>query len=249
MLIFENVTTLHRTARGEVRSLDRLNFEVRAGEFVVLRGPSGCGKTTLLLTAGGMLRPTAGRVRFEGRDLYALSQRERNRLRAGTIGFVFQMFHLLPYLDVRENILLAAAPPTGGAPSLRERAGELLGKLGLKPREHHRPAALSTGERQRTAIARALLNRPQLILADEPTGNLDPENAAEVLRLLKDFHATGGTLLLVTHGAAAEAYADRVLAMRAGTVALSDNSSAAGCSSATAPTTAGSPWNRCWCWG
>lgn len=228
MLAFENVTTLHRTARGEVRSLDQVNLEVRAGEFVVLRGPSGCGKTTLLLTAGGMLRPTAGRVRFEGRDLYALSQSERNRLRAGTIGFVFQMFHLLPYLDVRENLLLAAASPTGGAPSLRERAGELLGKLGLKPREHHRPAALSAGERQRTAIARALLNRPKLILADEPTGNLDPENAAEVLRLLKDFHTTGGTLLLVTHGAAAEAYADRVLALRAGAVALNGNSSAAG---------------------
>lgn len=228
MLAFENVTTLHRTARGEVRSLDQVNLEVRAGEFVVLRGPSGCGKTTLLLTAGGMLRPTAGRVRFEGRDLYALSQSERNRLRAGTIGFVFQMFHLLPYLDVRENLLLAAASPPGGASSLRERAGELLGKLGLKPREHHRPAALSAGERQRTAIARALLNRPKLILADEPTGNLDPENAAEVLRLLKDFHTTGGTLLLVTHGAAAEAYADRVLALRAGAVALNGNSSAAG---------------------
>ncbi|MCZ7634664.1 MAG: ATP-binding cassette domain-containing protein [Verrucomicrobia bacterium] len=104
----------------------------------------------------------------------------------------------------------------------------MLGKLGLKPREHHRPAALSAGERQRTAIARALLNRPKLILADEPTGNLDPENAAEVLRLLKDFHTTGGTLLLVTHGAAAEAYADRVLALRAGAVALNGNSSAAG---------------------
>ncbi|MCZ7634663.1 MAG: ATP-binding cassette domain-containing protein [Verrucomicrobia bacterium] len=118
MLAFENVTTLHRTARGEVRSLDQVNLEVRAGEFVVLRGPSGCGKTTLLLTAGGMLRPTAGRVRFEGRDLYALSQSERNRLRAGTIGFVFQMFHLLPYLDVRENLLLAAAsPPAALRPS------------------------------------------------------------------------------------------------------------------------------------
>ena len=108
MLSFENVTTIHRTARGEVRSLDGLNLKVKAGEFVVLRGPSGCGKTTLLLTAGGMLRPTSGRVTLEGRDLYALSQRERNRLRGQTIGFVFQMFHLLPYLDVRENVLFAA---------------------------------------------------------------------------------------------------------------------------------------------
>jgi ABC-type lipoprotein export system ATPase subunit len=254
MLSFDNVTKIHRTARGEVRSLDGLNLEVKAGEFVVLRGPSGCGKTTLLLTAGGMLRPTSGCVRLDGRDIYALSQRERNRLRAETIGFVFQMFHLLPYLDVRENILLAAQPsgralgvsqepaltpslsrPTGegarragegpvgitgpGSAAFRPIGGrveELLRLLGLKPREHHRPPALSTGERQRTAIARALLNRPRLILADEPTGNLDPDNAAEVFRLLKGFHEAGGTVVLVTHGAAADAFADRVIEMHAG---------------------------------
>src|SRR5512136_1081307 len=120
MLSFENVTTVHSTAHGEVRSLDRLNLEVKAGEFVVLRGPSGCGKTTLLLTAGGMLRPTSGRVWFEGRDLYGLRPRERNCLRARAIGFVFQMFHLLPYLDVRENILLAANPDAGEPAALRE---------------------------------------------------------------------------------------------------------------------------------
>lgn len=224
MLAFDNVTTIHRTARGEVRSLDQLTLEVRAGEFVVLRGPSGCGKTTLLLTAGGMLRPTAGRVRFQGRDLYALSQRERNRLRGETIGFVFQMFHLLPYLDVRENILLGAQPRSGGTAAVRARARELVGRLGLEAREHHRPPALSTGERQRAAIARALLNRPRLVLADEPTGNLDPANAAEVYRLLRGYRDTGGTIVLATHGAAAEAQADRVIEMRAGSVAFTGNS-------------------------
>jgi len=221
MLRFENVTTLRATTRGEVRILDRLCLEVNPGEFVVLRGPSGCGKTTLLLTAGGMLRPTTGRVTVDDREIYALSGRERNRFRGRRIGFVFQMFHLLPYLNVRENILLAANTNRGDASATRERARELLKRLGLEPREHHRPAALSTGERQRTAIARALLNQPRLVLADEPTGNLDPDNAAEVFRQLQAFHGTGGTILLVTHGTGADAYADRVLEMRAGSLSVS----------------------------
>ena len=223
MLRFENVTTIHATPRGEVRSLDRLNLEVKAGEFVVLRGPSGCGKTTLLLTAGGMLRPTAGQVSLQGRNLYSMSPGERNLLRGEVIGFVFQLFHLLPYLNVQENILLAANPGRRGTTAVRARARDLLSRLGLEPREHHRPAALSAGERQRIAIARALLNRPQLILADEPTGNLDPQNADDVFRQLKGFHTGGGTILLVTHGVSAEAYADRVLEMRAGSVSLTGN--------------------------
>lgn len=228
MLRFDHVTKVHASAQGEVRSLDRLDLEVTAGEFVVLRGPSGCGKTTLLLTAGGMLRPTSGRVLLRGQDLYALSSRARNRCRGQHIGFVFQMFHLLPYLDVRENILLAANPGVRSTVPFADRARELVGQLGLKPRAHHRPAALSTGERQRTAIARALLNRPDLILADEPTGNLDPENAAEVLRQLEVFHQAGGTVLLVTHGSAADVFADRVLEMRAGSIRLNDTRGAAG---------------------
>jgi ABC-type lipoprotein export system ATPase subunit len=227
MLRFENVTTLHATAHGEVRSLDRLSLEVKSGEFVVLRGPSGCGKTTLLLTAGGMLRPTSGRVAVDGQDLYALNGRERNRFRGQHLGFVFQMFHLLPYLNVRENILLAAKANRGNASATRERARDLLKRLGLEPREQHPPGALSTGERQRTAIARALLNQPKLLLADEPTGNLDPENAAEVFRQLQAFHGTGGTILLVTHGAGADAHADRVLEMRAGSLSFSGSSPSA----------------------
>ena len=221
----EEVPTVYHTAHGEVRGLDRVRLEVKAGEFVVLRGPSGCGKTTLLLTAGGMLRPTSGRVRVDGQDLYAMSGRERNRFRGRHLGFVFQMFHLLPYLDVQENVMLAACSGGGGMAAVRDRARELLKHLGLDPRERHRPSALSTGERQRTAIARALLNRPKLVLADEPTGNLDPENAGEVLLQLKHYQKSGGTILLVTHGAAAEAYADRVLEMRAGSIALSGSSS------------------------
>ncbi|HNQ87492.1 MAG TPA: ABC transporter ATP-binding protein [Verrucomicrobiota bacterium] len=235
MLSFDNVTTVHPTPQGEIRSLDRLNLEVKPGEFVVLRGPSGCGKTTLLLTAGGMLRPTSGTVRLEGRDLYALGERERNRLRGQTLGFVFQMFHLLPYLDVEENIQLAAMPRNllGTAPN--PRALELLQLLGLETRRHHRPTALSAGERQRTAIARALLNRPRLVLADEPTGNLDPANASEVFRLLRGYHESGGTLLLVTHGTAADALADRVLEMHAGAISSRATRPATGSSPAVSP--------------
>jgi putative ABC transport system ATP-binding protein len=218
MLRFENVTTLRSTTHGEVRILDRLSLEVKAGEFVVLRGPSGCGKTTLLLTAAGMLRPTSGRVTVDGQDLYALSGRERNRFRGQHVGFVFQMFHLLPYLNVRENILLAANANRGNASATRERARDLVKRLGLEPREQHSPAALSTGERQRTAIARALLNQPKLLLADEPTGNLDEDNAQIVFGYLSQYVDDGGCVLLVTHDARAAEHATRTLQMREGQI-------------------------------
>ena len=216
MVRFENVSKIYPASREAVKSLDQLELEVKQGEFVVIRGPSGCGKTTLLLTAGGMLRPTLGRVALDGRDLYALSGRERAGLRARMIGFVFQMFHLVPYLNVMENILLAARPESGKPD--RERAETLLAELNLGPRAHHKPADLSTGERQRTAIARALLNQPKLILADEPTGNLDPDNARAVLQHLGKFHRTGGTVILVTHGSFADASADRLVEMRSGSI-------------------------------
>jgi putative ABC transport system ATP-binding protein len=216
MVRFEDVSKIYPTRQGAVRSLDALNLEVKAGEFVVIRGPSGCGKTTLLLTAGGMLRPTSGSVAVDGHDLYALNRHERARFRAQKIGFVFQMFHLVPYLNALENILLAAAP-AGHRPD-RAQTYELLAQLGLGPRAQHTPAELSTGERQRVAIARALLNHPKLILADEPTGNLDPENAAAVFCRLEDFHQAGGTVIVVTHGSGADAYADRVVAMHSGSI-------------------------------
>ena len=218
MIRFENVCKIYPTKQGEVKSLDGLNLDVKSGEFVVVRGASGCGKTTLLLTAGGMLRPTAGRITVDGQDLGGLSGPERARFRARKIGFVFQMFHLLPYLSVMDNVLLAA----DSASDHVERAGKLLDHLGLSMRSRHRPSELSTGERQRTAIARALLNQPKLILADEPTGNLDPENAAEVFRHLRAFHRTGGTIILVTHGTAADAYVDRVVEMQSGSVKKRD---------------------------
>ncbi len=214
MIRCDEVTKIFRKNGSEVTSLDRFTAKVAKGEFVAVRGPSGSGKTTLLLTLGGMQRPSDGSVQLAGRDLYALSPAERARLRSSEIGFVFQMFHLVPYLDLLGNVLLAC--PGKPSAEVRQRADGLMDELGLADRASHRPGELSAGERQRLAVARALLNRPKLILADEPTGNLDPENAAEVIRHLAEFHRGGGTVVLVTHGAAADAHADRTLRLEQG---------------------------------
>lgn len=214
MIRCDEVTKIFSKNGSEVMSLDRFTAEVADGEFVAVRGPSGSGKTTLLLTLGGMQRPSEGLVQLAGRDLYAMSPAERARLRSSEIGFVFQMFHLVPYLDLLGNVLLAC--PGKPSAEVRKRAGELMDELGLADRASHRPGELSAGERQRLAVARALLNRPKLILADEPTGNLDPENAAEVIRHLAEFHRGGGTVVLVTHGEVVNAHADRTLSLEQG---------------------------------
>jgi putative ABC transport system ATP-binding protein len=209
------VTKRYTTRRGEVQALAGVDLEVREGEFVAIKGPSGSGKTTLLLAIGGMLRPTSGAVRVAGEELYSLDAAERALFRRRRLGFVFQMFHLVPYLDVLENVLLAA---DGDGAAVRGRACELLEELRLSHRLGHKPAELSAGERQRAAIARAMLNRPKLILADEPTGNLDSENAAEVFRILSSYHRQGGTVLVVTHGSGAEDHAGRTLRMEEGLI-------------------------------
>ena len=218
MIRLENVSKVYRGKMGEVRALDEVSLGVERGEFVVVRGASGSGKSTLLLTIGGLIRPTRGSVLVNGRELYGLSWGEQARLRAEKIGFVFQMFHLLPYLNVLDNVLVPAM--TGMGQVKRDRARDLLEKLQMSERAQHKPSQLSTGERQRVAIARALLNEPELILADEPTGNLDPDNAARVLGYLSDFHREGGTILLVTHERAAEEYAQRVVLLDAGRLSV-----------------------------
>src|SRR5437764_5922627 len=196
MLEIRELSKTYRGPAGPVRVLQGLSLDVAAGEFVAVQGRSGCGKTTLLLAAGGLLRPGAGQVRVAGQELYALSEEARARFRAAHVGFVFQQFHLVPYLSILDNVL---APSLALAvPDAEKRAHELIARLGLSHRARHVPAELSTGERQRTALARALLNRPKLHLADEPTGNLDRENAAVVLGHLAEFAGSGGAVLLVT---------------------------------------------------
>ena len=195
-----------------VVGLDEVSLSVDPGQFVLVQGPSGSGKTTLLLTIGGMQRPTAGKVIVAGYDLVKLSHAERTKFRAGHLGFVFQMFHLVPYLNVLENISLGGY----GKSDAQERARTLLEQLGLTDRWQHKPSHLSVGECQRTALARALIGRPQIILADEPTGNLDPENTAMVLEVLASYCQEGGSVLLVTHGEEALQQADRRLRIEKG---------------------------------
>ncbi|NQT01411.1 MAG: ATP-binding cassette domain-containing protein, partial [Planctomycetes bacterium] len=175
MLEFKNISMWFEGPEGKVTALDEVSFSISPGEFLAVRGPSGCGKTTLLLAAGGLLRPSAGQVSLDGQDPYMLSSEMRSRMRASMIGFVFQQFHLIPYLTVRQNIMA----PSLALPAKEavQRTQELVSNFGLDDRAGHVPAQLSTGQRQRTALARALLNKPKIILADEPTGNLDEDNA------------------------------------------------------------------------
>ena len=214
VLRLENLSKSYTGPGDALQAVDRVSLSVGAGEFVGVQGPSGCGKTTLILAAGALLQPTSGRVLVAGQDPYALPSGQRARFRAANIGFVFQQFHLIPFLSVLDNVLAPAlAGPVAGA---RQRAGELLAQFGLGHRAGHLSADLSTGERQRAALARALLRRPKLLLADEPTANLDEENGAVVLRCLAEFARDGGTVLVVTHDPRAAKYAGRLLEMNGG---------------------------------
>jgi len=214
MLEFKNISKWFDGPEGKVTALDGVSLSVRPGEFLAVRGPSGCGKTTLLLTAGGLLRPSAGQVNLDGHDPYAMNPEMRSRMRARMIGFVFQQFHLIPYLTVRQNILAPSlALP---AKEAGQRAQELISHFGLDDRVSHVPSQLSTGEKQRTALARALLNKPKVIMADEPTGNLDGDNAQTVFGYLSQYVGDGGCVLLVTHDDRAAAHATRTLRMSQG---------------------------------
>jgi putative ABC transport system ATP-binding protein len=201
---------------GDVRALDRVSFEVDAGEWIAIMGPSGSGKTTLINILGGLDHPTSGRVVVDGLEIGSLGERELTRYRADKIGFVFQQFHLVPYLTAVENVMLAQY--FHSITDEKEAAGALA-RVGLSDRLSHVPAELSGGEQQRVAIARALINNPKVILADEPTGNLDEANEAVVLKLLRDLHHAGHTILVVTHSQAIGNLADRRIELEHGRLA------------------------------
>lgn len=213
----------YRVGATTIPVLRGVSLDVRAGESVAVTGASGAGKSTLLHLLGGLDRPDRGSVRLEGQDLFALSEGARAEIRATRIGFVFQSYYLLPELDVLENVMLPAMSRFGAAraaPRLRRRAAELLERVGLAARAPHRPAELSGGEQQRAALARALMNDPDLILADEPTGNLDSETGSHVLAHLFDLtRERGRTLVLVTHNEDVAARCDRRLRLKDGCLA------------------------------
>jgi putative ABC transport system ATP-binding protein len=201
---------------GLVRALDGIKLEVTSGETLAVMGPSGCGKSTLLHLLGGLERPSAGEVWLAGKRIDQLSEKALARLRRHAIGFVFQAFHLMDELTAVENVELPALLAGRSPGAARRRANELLDQVGLTDRAEHLPTALSGGERQRVAIARALSNEPLVVLADEPTGNLDSAATLDVLRLLDSLRSAGQTLLIVTHDARVAATADRLISMRDG---------------------------------
>ncbi len=214
MLEIQDLSKSYPGPTGTVQALAGVSLRVGTGQFVVVQGPSGCGKTTLLLAAGALLKPDQGRIHIRGQELSTLSSEARAQFRAKHIGFVFQQFHLVPYLSVLENVLAASLSTATGDASTRVRF--LIARFGLEGRAQHYPSQLSTGERQRAALARALLNRPSLVLADEPTGNLDSENAQTVLNCLHEFAREGGAVLLVTHNPGLVQHGDRVIRLKAG---------------------------------
>ena len=218
LLRLEHVERDYRMGSETVRAVRGVSLEIRAGEHVAVVGPSGCGKSTLLNLLGAIDPPDEGRVLLAGRDVSRLSDREATALRLRRIGFVFQRFHLLPALTARENIELPMAEAGVGARERALRSRELLAYVGLADRERHRPPQLSGGEQQRVAIARALANAPAIVLADEPTGELDARTGAEVAALFARLNRDGTTLVIVTHDEEIASAAKRVIHMRDGAV-------------------------------
>lgn len=208
----------YRLGSAEVPALCGVDLRVGEGEFVAVMGPSGSGKSTLLHLLGCLDRPTAGWYRLEGREVGALTDAELSALRNERIGFVFQAFNLIPQHDVLENVELPLVYRGVEPATRRARALAVLGQVGLGGKLAHRPAELSGGEAQRAAIARALVNRPRLLLADEPTGNLDSRTGEEIMRLFAELHRAGTTLVVVTHNRDVAAYAGRVIEMRDGRI-------------------------------
>lgn len=211
-LLIEHIEKTFSANGNTVKALDGVSLKVHHGELVTVNGPSGCGKTTLLLAAAGLLYPDSGRIQLNGVDLYSLSPEKRAAERAAHIGFVFQQFHLIPYLNAFDNIMV---PGLGQRPD-KKRVEELLERFRLTERAHHKPRELSTGERQRVGLARALINNPGFLFADEPTGNLDDTNAEEVMKALADFTARGGGVLLVSHDHRTSHYSTHIHSMLQG---------------------------------
>lgn len=219
LIQLEDVSKSYQTEAGEVRALQGINLSVDSGELIILSGKSGCGKTTLLNVIGGLDRPTTGEVWIEDRDICTLTEKERTLFRRREVGTVFQSFNLIPMLTVEENIALPRWLDGIPAEETGPRVETLLGQMGLIQRRKHRPHELSGGEQQRVAIARALINSPKVILADEPTGNLDSQTGLQVLAILAQLNREQGqTIMIATHSQEADALANRIIKLKDGKI-------------------------------
>src|SRR5947209_3286156 len=223
MIRLKNVTKAYQAKAEEqgavIRALDNISLEVAPGEWLAMMGPSGSGKSTMVNLIGCLDRPTSGEIWLDGENVAGMSASELNRVRAEKIGFVFQQFHLVPYLTALENVMLAQY---FHSMTDEQEALEALERVGLKQRAHHVPAHLSGGEQQRVCIARALINDPKIVLADEPTGNLDAQNEEIVLRLLRELHQQGRTIVMVTHDPVVARLADRRIELHHGRIAVQE---------------------------
>ena len=211
MITLSNIKKVFRTEEIETWALREVSLEVKEGEFVAIMGPSGCGKSTLLNIMGLLDTPTEGTYTFDGKDVSQLSERERTKIRKGTIGFVFQSFNLIDDLNVYENVELPLLYMGVPARERKKRVEAILDRMAMSHRRKHFPCQLSGGQQQRIAIARAVVGEPKIILADEPTGNLDSKNSKEVMDLLCELHEKGTTIVMVTHSQHNASFADRII--------------------------------------
>lgn len=222
MLELSGVTKEYRVGGQAVRALDDVGLRIEPGEFTSIIGPSGSGKSTLLHLLGALDSPDAGSIRFRGEEIGALDEEQQSAFRRHQVGFVFQFFNLLPTLSAWENVAIPKLLDGTGLRRARPRALELLDRVGLGQRAEHRPAELSGGQMQRVAVARALIMDPPLILADEPTGNLDSKTGAAILELLGEIAGSGSSVVMVTHDMGAVTYCDRVITLRDGRIGSND---------------------------
>ena len=222
MIKTKNIPKVFRTEDVGTHALVDVSLEVKKGEFVAIMGPSGCGKSTLLNILGLLDRPTDGQYFLDGKDMCALTEKERNVIRRGTLGFIFQSFNLIDELTVEENIELPLLCMKVPAAERKRRITDAMARMAITHRSKHFPSQLSGGQQQRVAIARAVVMQPKIILADEPTGNLDSKNGLEVMGLLRELHREGTTIVMVTHSARDAAYSDRIINLFDGSVVYDD---------------------------
>lgn len=211
MIKLENISKIYSTEEVQTTSLNGVSLEIKEGEFVAIMGPSGCGKSTLLNIMGLIDTPTEGTYLLNGKDVSTLTENERTDIRKGVIGFVFQSFNLIDELNVNENVELPLLYMGVPAKERKERVLEVLRRMNMSQRGKHFPSQLSGGQQQRVAIARAVISNPKIILADEPTGNLDSKNGLEVMELLSQLNAEGTTIIMVTHSQHDATYANRII--------------------------------------